>query len=234
MYIHLMSQHSSRKYFLEPSQGCVKTECWQTRKLSLLTKLRAMNRHLLSASLLLLLAAPLSALAQAKPARPIGAIEASNGDQFLMRDGEVVVRQGSTTTPLNKNVVLANGTKVNYKSGIVELPGGKKTTLKEGDYVTMKGDIVFATPGSAAASRGTTAPAGGQYEQYVDRNSAPTTADMEVRLTSLNNRITLMAQKIQLLNDKISLMSSSTQRPADTSQLDQQIKALDEQLRQVK
>ncbi|TGE29618.1 DUF6799 domain-containing protein [Hymenobacter metallicola] len=193
-----------------------------------------MNRHLFSLALFLTVAAPLSTLAQAKPARPIGAIEAGSNDQFLMREGEVVLRQGSTTTPLTKNVVLANGTKVNYKSGIVELPGGKKTTLKEGDYVTMKGDIVFATPGSAAAARGTTAPAGAQFEPYVDRNSAPTTADMETRLSSLNSRITLMAQKIQLLNDKISLLSSSTQRPADTSQLDQQIKALDEQLRQVK
>ncbi|UOQ55383.1 DUF6799 domain-containing protein [Hymenobacter cellulosivorans] len=197
-----------------------------------------MNRHFLSAVLLLALASPLSAWAQSspqpKPARPVGAISANNADQFLMRDGEVVLRSGSGTKPLTQNVVLSNGTKVNYKSGIVELPGGKKTTLKEGDYVTMQGDIVFATPGSAAASRGTTAPASGQFEQYVDRNSPPTTADMETRLTSLNSRITLMAQKIQLLNDKISLLSSSTQRPADTSQLDQQIKALDEKLQQVK
>ncbi|TGE25423.1 hypothetical protein E5K00_09600 [Hymenobacter aquaticus] len=193
-----------------------------------------MIRALSSAVLFLALAAPLSTQAQTKPARPAGAVEASGTDQFLMRDGEVVLRQGSTTKPLTQNVVLSNGTKVNYKSGIVELPGGKKTTLKEGDYVTMQGDIVFATPGSAAASRGTTAPASGQFEQYVDRNSAPTTADMETRLSSLNSRITLMAQKIQLLNDKISLLSAGTQRPADTSQLDQQIKALDEQLRQVK
>ncbi|MCB2408287.1 DUF6799 domain-containing protein [Hymenobacter lucidus] len=193
-----------------------------------------MNRHLLPALLLLALSAPLSAAAQGTPARPAGAVETGSNDQFLMRDGEVVLRQGSATKPLTKNVALPNGTKVNYKSGIVELPGGKKTTLKEGDYVTMKGDIVFATPGSAAASAGTAPPAGGQYEQYVDRNSPPTTADMETRLSSLNSRITLMAQKIQLLNDKISLLSSGTQRPTDTSQLDQQIKALDAQLQQVK
>ncbi|TGE16812.1 DUF6799 domain-containing protein [Hymenobacter elongatus] len=192
-----------------------------------------MNRHLLSALLLAALSTPLLSAAQTKPAaRPIGA---NSGDQFLMRDGEVLLRQGATTKPLTKNVVLADGTKVNYKSGIVELPGGKKTTLRDGDYVTMKGEIVFATPGSAAASRGdAAAPAAAQYEQYVDRNSPPTTADMETRLGSLNSRITLMAQKIQLLNDKINLLSGSTQRPADTSQLDQQIKALDDQLRQVK
>ncbi|MCB2377743.1 hypothetical protein LGH70_09135 [Hymenobacter sp. BT635] len=193
-----------------------------------------MIRHLPAAALFLALAAPASALAQATPTRPAGAVVANSTDQFLMRDGEVVLRQGSTTKPLTQNVALADGTKINYKSGIVELPGGKKTTLREGDYVTMKGEIVFATPGSAASARGTTAPAGAQYEPLVDRNSVPTTADMETRLSSLNSRITLMAQKIQLLNDKISLLSSGTQRPADTSQLDQQIKALDEQLRQVK
>ncbi|GAA3956307.1 DUF6799 domain-containing protein [Hymenobacter algoricola] len=195
-----------------------------------------MNRPLLSAFVCLALALPLGAAAQSKTApKPAGAIDANGTDQLLMRDGEVVIRQGSTTKPLTKNVMLADGTKVNYKSGIVELPGGKKTTLKEGDYVTMKGEIVFATPGSAAAARGNTAvPASAQYEQYVDRNSPTSTTDMETRLGSLNSRITLMAQKIQLLNDKISLLSSMPQRPADTSQLDQQIKALDEQLRLVK
>ncbi|GAA4017528.1 hypothetical protein GCM10022408_33900 [Hymenobacter fastidiosus] len=195
-----------------------------------------MNCLLLSASVCLSLAAPLSVAAQSKTApKPIGAIEAGNTDHFLMRDGEVVLRQGSTTKPLYKNVALADGTKVNYKSGIVELPGGKKTTLKEGDYVTMKGEIVFATAGSAAAARGDkSVPATAQYETYVDRNSSTSTTDMETRLTSLNSRITLMAQKIQLLNDKITLLSSTAQRPTDTSQLDQQIKALEEQLRQVK
>ncbi|RYU82133.1 DUF6799 domain-containing protein [Hymenobacter persicinus] len=196
-----------------------------------------MNRHFVSALVCFALAAPLGAAAQSKTApKPAGATEASSTDQFVMRDGEVVMRQGSTIKPLNKNVVLSDGTKINYKSGIVELPGGKKTTLKEGDYVTIKGEIVFATPGSAAAARGdNSVPAGAQYTTYVDRNMAPASAaDMDARLSSLNSRLTLMARKIQLLNDKISLLSSATQRPADTSQLDQQIKALDEQLQQVK
>jgi len=195
-----------------------------------------MRRHLLPTLVCLALAAPLSAAAQSKTApKPAGATEAGANDQFLLHDGEVVLRQGTSLKPLTKNVMLANGTKVNYKSAIVEFPDGKKTTLREGDYVTMKGDIVFATPGSAAAARGdNSVPASAQFNNYVDRNSAPTPAEMETRLGSLNSRLTLMAQKIQLLNDKISLLSSSAQRPADTSQLDQQIKTLDEQLRQLK
>ncbi|SHJ74488.1 hypothetical protein SAMN02745146_0047 [Hymenobacter daecheongensis DSM 21074] len=195
-----------------------------------------MNRHLLSALVCAALAAPLGTAAQSKTEpKPAGATAANSTDQFVMRDGEVVLRQGSTIKPLSKNAMLADGTKVNYKSGIVELPGGKKTTLKEGDYVTIKGEIVFATPGSAAAARGDqSVPATAQYDTYVDRNSPTSTTDMETRLSSLNSRLTLMARKIQLLNDKISLLSTATQRPADTSQLDQQIKALDEQLQQVK
>jgi hypothetical protein len=195
-----------------------------------------MNRHLLPALLCLALAAPLGAAAQSKTApKPAGAVAANGSDQYLMREGEVVLRQGSTITPLSKNVVLSDGTKVNYKSGIVELPGGKKTTLKEGDYVTVQGDVVFATPGSAAAARGDkSVPAGAQYTTYIDRNYAPTSTEMETRLGSLNSRITLMGQKIQLLNDKISLLSSNPSKPADTSQLDQQIKSLDQQLQALK
>ncbi|MBC6988482.1 DUF6799 domain-containing protein [Hymenobacter sp. BT491] len=181
------------------------------------------------------LSLPLAAAAQSKTApKPAGAVSANSTDQFLMKDGAVVLRQGTKITPLTKNVQLANGTKVNYKSGIVELPVGKMTTLREGDYVTMQGDIVFATPASAAAARGdNSVPATAQYQQYIDRDTPSSAAEMESRLTSLNSKITLMAQKIQLLNDKISLLSSG-QRPANTTQIDQQLKALDQQLSQVK
>ncbi|TGD82767.1 DUF6799 domain-containing protein [Hymenobacter wooponensis] len=181
----------------------------------------------------LLAAAPSFAQTTTAPKMPAGAKEVNSTDRFLMQGGQVVLVQGKRPTPLSKNVVLSNGTKINYKSGIVELPGGKITTLKEGDYVRMDGGIVFATPGSAAEARNEPAnTASSQFQQYVDNRPAPnSTAGVEVRLTELNQKISLMGEKIQLLNQKICLMSSSSQRPVDTSQLDQQIKALDEKLK---
>lgn len=156
--------------------------------------------------------------------------------QFIMVDGTVVHRQGNQTTALTQNVRLAGGTKINYKSGIVELPGGKITTLHEGDYVKPDGGIVFATPASAAAARGDNAvPADAQYDKYVQVGRAPgNSAEMETRLSALDQRVQLMARKIKLLNDKITLLSKSKQKLPNTAQLDQQIKALDAQLGQIK
>lgn len=189
-----------------------------------------MNRHLFALSLLGLLATASAATAQTNTA-PTSA--ATGAERYLMQDGQVVLVQGRRPTPLSKNVVLRNGTKINYKSGIVELPGGKITTLKEGDYVRPDGGIVFATPGSAAQARGdNSVPNPDKYEQYVDTRPAPgSSAGVEARLTELNSKISIMGEKIQLLNQKISLLSTNAQRPTDTSQLDQQIQALDAKLK---
>ncbi len=140
-----------------------------------------MNRILLALLLSLTCAA---AAAQSKTApKPAGAVEASSTDQFLMKDGRVVLRRGTQLTALTQNVRLADGTKVNYKSGIVELTGGKIITLQEGDYVTIKGEVVYATPSSAAESRGTkTGAANAQFEQYVDRQNPKNTTELEARL----------------------------------------------------
>lgn len=162
------------------------------------------------------------------------AFEMQANDRLLMQSGAVVLRRGGQSTGLTQNVRLASGTKVNVKSGIVELPGGKITTLMEGDYVKADGSIVYATPQSAAAARGQTAPAGAKFDTAVEVGSTTTTANVEQRMTDLGTRVDLMAQKIQLLNQKISLLSQGNAKVADTSQLDAQIKALDEQLRAVK
>ncbi|MCC2548123.1 hypothetical protein LJY25_16860 [Hymenobacter sp. BT175] len=192
-----------------------------------------MNRFLLALLLSLTLG---TAAAQSKTApKPAGAVEANSTDQFLMKDGRVVLRRGSQLTALTQNVRLADGTKVNYKSGIVELSGGKIITLKDGDYVTMQGDVVYATPSSAAESRGDkSVPTGAQFEQYVDRQNPKNLTELEARLDNMNSKITLMTQKIQLLNQKISLLSTGNQKAPDTSQLDQQIQTLDAQILQMK
>lgn len=166
------------------------------------------------------------ATAQTKPAiRPIGAITTGANDRFMMQNGEVVLRQGNQTKRLTQNVRLADGTKVNYKSGIVEFNTGKITTLQEGDYVTMKGDIVFATPASAAAARNdsTAAAVNTKFDPYIQQGTALTYEQLTAKNVLLN-------RKIRLLNEKIALLSAGNNAP-DTRQIDQQLQALEEQLR---
>ncbi|RTQ46232.1 hypothetical protein EJV47_22135 [Hymenobacter gummosus] len=185
----------------------------------------------------LLLTSP-AALAQKTPARSAttadGRLDLQNGDQFVMQNGAVVRRRDGQTTGLSQNVRLPGGTKINVKSGIVELTTGKMITLKEGDYVKADGGVMFATPQNAAASRGETAPPDAKFNEVVEVRAAPSGANVDSRLGELNRRVELMAQKIQLLNQKISLLSQNNPKAPDTSQLDGQIKALDEQLRAVK
>ena len=171
--------------------------------------------------------------AQTAPATVAGPVATAPSDRFQMQSGEVVLMQGKRPTALNKNVLLSNGTKINYKSGIVEFPGGKITTLKEGDYVRPNGDVVFATPASAAQARGdNSVPATATFNTYVDPRPAPATpAAMETRLGEMNTRISLMAEKIQLLNQKITLLGTNAQRPTDTAALDQKIQAIDAKLK---
>ncbi|GAA4369937.1 hypothetical protein GCM10023185_44030 [Hymenobacter saemangeumensis] len=147
--------------------------------------------------------------------------------QFVFQNGEVVQREGSQTIRLTQNVKLPSGVKINYKSGIVELPTGKKTTLREGDYVKADGGIVFATPASAAAARGEIPQQpDAQYEKYVQAG-ANTTVDPTQQIRLLN-------QKIDLLNQKVSILSQGRSAMADTRQVDEQLRVLDAQISGVK
>jgi hypothetical protein len=150
--------------------------------------------------------------------------------QFVMLNGEVVRREGESaqTTSLTQNVKLAGGVKINYKSGIVEMPAdkinpkGKKITLREGDYVKADGGVVFATPTSAAAARGeaSTQP-NARYETYVQRGAG---------YADPNVQVGLLRKKIELLERKISLLSNGRPNPPDTKAVDDELARLEPQL----
>ena len=148
--------------------------------------------------------------------------------QFVFSNGEVVRRDGSQTTALTQNVKLANGTKINYKNGIVEMPAdkvhpqGKKLTLREGDYVRADGGVVFATPASAAAARGETAPApSAKYETYTQRGPG---------YLAPAQQISLLNKKVELLNQKVSLLSQGRTDMPDTKAIDDQLAQLETQM----
>lgn len=190
------------------------------------------NLAFLAVTAALMVAAPYGGTAQTKTA-PKAAGTTTSSDQYVMQNAEVMLRQGTRLTPLAKNVVLANGTKVNYKSGIVEFTTGKKTTLGEGDYVTAAGDIVFATPASAAAARGdNSVPANAQYTTYVQKGAA-STAPITTSVTAIgtpNDLTSLLTRKVQLLTEKINLMTPNPANQAAIKSLNQQIQALDAQI----
>jgi hypothetical protein len=179
-------------------------------------------------------AAPQRGCAQTKTApKPTSATASASTDQYVMQNAEVMLRQGTRLTSLTKNVVLPNGTKVNYKSGIVEFPTGKKTTLREGDYVTTAGDVVFATPASAAAARGdSSVPAEAQYTPYVQKGTAPTapTTTSVTAIGTPNDLTSLLTRKVQLLTEKINLMTPNPANQAAINSLNQQLQALDAQI----
>ena len=148
--------------------------------------------------------------------------------QFVLINGDVLRREGSKLTPLTQNVKLANGVKINYKNGIVEMPAdkvypqGKKITMHEGDYVRADGGLVFATPGSAATAQGQPAPAAGtKYATYTERG--PGYSDPTMQIALLN-------KKVELLTQKITLLSQGRPNQPDTKALDDQLAKLEMQL----
>lgn len=165
---------------------------------------------------LALFARPAAAQEGGQPVKP------TPTTRYIMKDGAVVQRQGGTTTALDANIRLPNGTKVNVKSGIVELPGGKITTLHEGDYVKADGGIVFATPASAASARGAKAtPADAKFSTFVIQGTEPRTPARKIQLLN---------QKIELLNQKVTLLSKGQPASAEVTAIDQQLQEMDAQL----
>ena len=157
-------------------------------------------------------------------------VQTSARTQFVLKDGEVLRREGpqGSATALTQNVKLANGTKINYKNGIVEMPAdklhpqGKKLTLREGDYVRADGGVVFASPASAAAARGVASPPpSAKYDTYTQRGPGYTPAAQQVPL---------LTKKIELLNQKITLLSLGRTDLPDTKALDEQLAQLEAQL----
>ena len=179
-----------------------------------------------------LLGTTLSLTAHISHAQSGGApIRPNRNAQFVFRQGEVVQRLGSQITPLAKNVRLPNGTKINVKSGIVEFPGGKISSLHEGDYINAEGGLVFGTPASAAAARGdNSVAANAKYDKYVQVGTAPTT----VVGNAPTEREQLLTQKVELLTRKVTLLQQTHPNAPDTGLVDKQLQEIDAQLKAVK
>lgn len=158
-------------------------------------------------------------------------VRPNRNTQFLFLNGAVVQRLGNQTTALKQNVVLPNGTKINVRSGIVELPTGKITSLHEGDYINAEGGIVFGSPASAAAARGDgSVPADAKFDSYVHVGAAPA----PVLTNEPSEREQLLVRKIELLTRKVALLSQTHPSPPTTDAVDKQLQEIDAQLKTTK
>ena len=158
-------------------------------------------------------------------------VRPNRNTQFLYLNGAVVQRLGTTTTPLTQNVRLPNGTKINVRSGIVELPTGKITTLRDGDYVNAEGGIVFGSPASAAAARGdTSVAANAKFDTYVHVGTAPA----RILGDAPTEREQLLMRKIELLSRKVTLLTQTNPNPPSTEAVDKQLSEIDTQLKTAK
>ena len=158
-------------------------------------------------------------------------VRPNRNTQFLYLNGVVVQRLGTQTTPLTQNVRLPNGTKINVRSGIVELPTGKITTLRDGDYVNAEGGIVFGSPASAAAARGdTSVAANAKFDTYVHVGSAPA----RILGDAPTEREQLLMRKIELLSRKVTLLTQTNPNPPSTEAVDKQLSEIDTQLKTAK
>lgn len=178
---------------------------------------------------LLLLAAPHASLAQPTGGTPV---RPNRNAQFVYRNGAVMQRLGNQLTPLAGNIRLPNGTKINVKSGIVEFPNGKITSLHENDYINAEGGIVFATPASAAAAKGDySVAADAQYNKYVQVGTTTSTVDAtSVSRDSAGVRELLLRQKIELLNRKVALLQQTHPNAPSTEAVDKQLMLIDNRL----
>ncbi|NML64999.1 hypothetical protein HHL22_07245 [Hymenobacter sp. RP-2-7] len=178
------------------------------------------------------------ALPHVGAAQPSGGlpVKPTRNTQYVFRNGVVYERIGSQATPLVRNIRLPNGTKVNVKSGIVEFPSGKITSLHEGDYLNAEGGLVFATPASAAAARGDYAvAANAKYDQYVHVGTVIAPAAVPgVNADSAAVREVLLQQKIELLNRKITLLQQTHPNAPSTSAVDKQLQTIDARLSSMK
>ena len=168
--------------------------------------------------------APQAGAAQAggQPVHP------SRNTQFVFRNGEVMERTGQQLKPLTQNVRLPNGTKINVRSGIVEFPGGKITSLHEGDYLNAEGSLVFATPASAAAARGDNSVAiNEKYNKYVQVGATPST----VLGSAFTEREALLTREIDLLQRKVTLLQQTHPNPPATEEVDKQLQELDTKIK---
>ena len=93
-----------------------------------------------------------------------GSSASSSIPWFAVQNNAMVVQTGAKTKPLDRDVTLPNGIRVEYRTQSVVLTNGSRVALKEGDMLSLNGDFIHkgeaveTSPAAASASAPTLAP----------------------------------------------------------------------------
>ena len=119
-----------------------------------------------------LFAAATPALAQKRSA------QATNGSLpwFTVVNKRLVVQTGSTTKPLEKDVTLPNGSRLEPQSQSVVLANGIRVRLKEGDLLSLNGELIQKSPANTTPPADATASIAPTSSPVPNVLSAPATA----------------------------------------------------------
>ena len=101
---------------------------------------------------------------------------------FTVHNKQLVVQTGNQAKPLEKDVTLPNGIRVEAQSQSIVLPNGKRVKLQEGDLLSLNGEYIpksassTAPPADATASllpMGATVPKSAPVVASVNSSPAP-------------------------------------------------------------
>ena len=186
--------------------------------------------------LLLLSASPeVFSQAAAKPKATKTKMAPVTGQQLVLQNGRMVTRKDGQSIPLEKELMLTNGTKL-QPDGTLVLKNGKQEKLREGEAVGMDGTItpVAGSDQALLSFQNNLAAIEEQFDLVM--------ADSELQkdqLTRLSERLTILNEKMLLLNEKVALLQkaeSKKARKAATSELDrieQQLHQLNTRLKEL-
>ena len=90
---------------------------------------------------LLLVSTPPLAVAQHHKLQPTTGIP-----WFTVRNSTLVVQTGDQAKPLDKNVMLPNGIRVDYQTRSIVLTNGNRVKMQEGDLLSLNGEFIAKAP----------------------------------------------------------------------------------------
>ena len=143
-----------------------------------------MKKIALLTTVLVSLGGSFGATAQTKRTEKAQQLGASDG--FVLNNQALVLRMNdhagklrAQDVALSKDVVLANGTRIDYKKALVEYADGRQVPLQNGDFVNMSGDIKVASSGEVIQAPQPGAEATKPEEATAPAAEAPSAATPE-------------------------------------------------------
>ncbi|MBD2768566.1 hypothetical protein IC235_11780 [Hymenobacter sp. BT664] len=106
-------------------------------------------------SFLLIILLSISSLSQARAQALEEASSAESAGSlpwFTLQDNALIIRNGSKTKPLERDIMLPSGVRIDYRSKSVVFANGTRVKFQEGDVLSLNGDFIANTRNPSALS----------------------------------------------------------------------------------